>query len=864
MTAPRPATGLPPDDRPRLLMVMPYRQFVRKAQAAGFWVGAIWDPRLQTPEYLDDVHALADLFVTTDFQDPVLLGHTIREVARQHHASVIYHIGREETMVTAHEVAEDLHAEVNPAAAIRCLADKHAMRDLLARHELSPVAYELAPTRDDVPAAVERIGRPAVVKPVALAGSRGVFLWQEARDQAAWTELVDAYGYEGPFLVEEYLRGPEYSVETLSQDGRHHVVGITEKLLGAPPLFVEVGHVHPAPLPPAREQAIEELTVRFLTLCGYRFGPAHTEVIWTPQGPRIVESQARLGGDRIPRLVELAGGLDIEQAIFAGLAGAPVDVPEPTATAAVRFFTFPPGRVDEVRGLEQVRRLPYVDELTLRLRPGDTVAEVRDSKGRQGHVIVSGATPEQARTRCADVLAAIELVIDGTPVRADGRAQQPPAPLHTRINGQEAVMTDQKVAMTTPGTDPRVVFVGYNAAYLRAIDGSVPEGSVVVLEEPDIIRKRELSDAAARFGCLDRIIPASYQQSSGALDLAATLEAERPVSAVVPGLEYAVPAAAALAEKLGLPGATEQAAQALRDKVRLREVCDAGGVRGPRWREVHGPADILDFADGGPVVVKPANRQASVGVQLLDSVDATSAARAWERTSSAAEYEQVPDRSLTWRFLAEERLRGPEYSVEALVRQGEIIFHNVTAKTVIPGPYPVELGHLLPAPLEQDTQAAFETAMRALVTATGYRTGILHAEWILTGSGPALVECAGRCPGDYLIDLNDLAYGTRIRLALIDLLAGRTVVLPRTAQQTSAIRFLAAEPGTVTAVAGTVAARVLPGVREVEVDVEAGQEVRPWASSWDRAGHIIATGPDAETAQRRVLTADALVRITTQ
>ncbi|MFF4268917.1 ATP-grasp domain-containing protein [Streptomyces sp. NPDC001536] len=417
--------------------------------------------------------------------------------------------------------------------------------------------------------------------------------------------------------------------------------------------------------------------------------------------------------------------------------------------------------------------------------------------------------------------------------------------------------------MTTPAPDAQVVFVGYNAAYLRAIDGSVPSGSVVVIEEPDIIRKRELQDAAGRFDCLDRIVPASYQQSTEALDLAAELTAVRPVAAVVPGLEYAVPATAALAEKLGLPGATEQAAQALRDKVRLREVSGAAGVRNPRWREVFGPADILDFAGDGPVVVKPANRQASVGVQLLDSVDADTAAQAWERTSSAAEYEQVPDRELAWRFLAEERLEGPEFSVEALVRQGEIIFQNVTAKTVIPGPYPVELGHLLPAPLDEDTQGAFGTAMRALVAATGYQTGILHAEWILTESGPTLVECAGRCPGDYLIDLNDLAYGTRIRLTLIDLLAGRPVTLPQSAQRTSAIRFLAAEPGTVTEVTGVDAARELPGIRVVEVDVAPGDEVRPWASSWDRAGHVIATGPDAETTRRRVLAADAAVHITT-
>ncbi|MFB4421453.1 ATP-grasp domain-containing protein [Streptomyces sp. QL37] len=417
--------------------------------------------------------------------------------------------------------------------------------------------------------------------------------------------------------------------------------------------------------------------------------------------------------------------------------------------------------------------------------------------------------------------------------------------------------------MTVPDTDAQVLFVGYNAAYLRAIDGRVPSGSVVVIEEPDIIRKRELRDAASRFDCLDRIVPASYQQSAEALDLAVELSAARPVAAVVPGLEYAVPAAAALAEKLGLPGATETAAQALRDKVRLREVAGAGGVRNPRWREVHGPEDILEFAGDGPVVVKPANRQASVGVQLLDSVDATTAALAWERTSSAAEYEQVPDRPLEWRFLAEERLQGPEYSIEALVRRGEIVFENITAKTVIPGPYPVELGHLLPAPLDEDTEAAFQTAVRALVDALGFRTGILHAEWILTESGPTLVECAGRCPGDYLIDLIDLAYDTRIRLTLMDLLADRPVTLPRTAQRTSAIRFLSARPGTVTEVAGEDTAKELPGIRAVEVDVEAGQEVGAWASSWDRAGHVIATGPDADTTRRRVLDADAAIRIAT-
>jgi biotin carboxylase len=408
-----------------------------------------------------------------------------------------------------------------------------------------------------------------------------------------------------------------------------------------------------------------------------------------------------------------------------------------------------------------------------------------------------------------------------------------------------------------------IVFVGYNAAYLRAIDEHVPEGSVVVLEEPDIIRKRDLPGAAERFRSLDRIVPACYQQSGEALEVGAELAAARPVAAVVPGLEYAVPAAAALAEKLGLPGATEQAALALRDKIRLREVTSAGGVRNPRWREVFGPDDILAFAGDGPVVLKPANRQASVGVQLLDRVDAAVAGQAWARTSAASEHEQIPDRELHWRYVVEERLHGPEYSVEALVRGGEVVFENVSAKTIVPGPYPVELGHLVPAPLDADITAQFAAAIRALVAATGFGTGILHAEWILTADGPAIVECAGRCPGDHLIDLIDLAYDTKVRLTLIDLLAGRPATLPAGPSRAAAIRFLTAEPGTVTGVTGAERACDLPGVRDVAVDVEPGSVVGSWASSWDRLGHVLVTGSDPAGAQHTALAAAAVVRIAT-
>lgn len=406
--------------------------------------------------------------------------------------------------------------------------------------------------------------------------------------------------------------------------------------------------------------------------------------------------------------------------------------------------------------------------------------------------------------------------------------------------------------------------VGFNRPYLTAVNDQLPPRSVVVLEEPDIIRKRGIDVDVPDFECLRAIVPAAYQQAADCVDVAAQLHERYGFAAALPGLEYAVPATAAVATKLGLPGAGESAAAVLRDKELLREATSRAGIRNPRWTRARSAQDIVEFGAGGPVVVKPANRQASVGVQLLDRSEPEQAAAAWAATLAAGEYEQVPDRELQWRYLVEERLYGPEYSIEALVHDGEIVFENVTEKAVIAGSLPIELGHAVPAPFEAGDLGMWREAIRSLVDAVQFGTGMLHAEWILTPDGPALVECAGRCPGDRIADLIDLAYGTRIRVALIELLAGHRPELPSEPRQGAAIRFLGAAPGRVLQVDGVDVARRLPGIREVAVRVPVGARVTNWLSSWDRPGLVIATGADGRQARLRAEAAAGAVRIVTE
>lgn len=403
----------------RLLMVMPYSQFVRKATEAGFEVWAIWDPGLREPEYLDDVAAHARELLLTDFGDEAGLRALISETVRAHGIGTVLHLGAEQSMPPAVTEAEALGVSPNPAAAVTVLNDKAAMRALLAAHGLSPVRSQVAGTAEEVAAAVARLPLPVVVKPARASGSRGIGLIRDADDLQEWTVRVTGAALAGPYLVEEYLEGPEYSVETLSADGEHHVIGVTAKQTTGAPFFIETGHVHPAPLGPGEQAALHAVVTGLLDLAGYRFGPAHTEVVLTAHGPRVVESQTRLGGDRIPLLIETASGYDIEAAIFRSLAGEPVEPPVPRHTASVGFFLLPAGRLESVAGLDAVRALPFVHSLHFPFRPGDELPPTTDSSTRHGYVVVDAGSPAEARARIARVRGLL---------RADVREAAPAAP----------------------------------------------------------------------------------------------------------------------------------------------------------------------------------------------------------------------------------------------------------------------------------------------------------------------------------------------------------------------------------------------------------------------------------------------------
>ena len=299
---------------------------------------------------------------------------------------------------------------VDPESA-EVLLDKGRMKERLAAAgvAVTPGVQVTAGRADEraLQDVAERIGFPAVVKPVDGAGSLGV---RRVDDLAALREQVNRG--EGPMddmgkpvgerlLVEAYVTGAEYSVEGFTTPAGVVVVAITEKQLGPEPCFVEIGHVVEADLPTADRTALTSVAVAAVRALKLDHGVFHLEARLSPAGPVVLEVAARLAGDRIPRLVALTHGCDLPQILVRCLAGLPVEpsgterVAGAVSAARILAVTEPSTLADPEQLEKSLRALPGCPEATVTCPPGALLLPPTDFRQRFGHLVLTA--PDRAR-----------------------------------------------------------------------------------------------------------------------------------------------------------------------------------------------------------------------------------------------------------------------------------------------------------------------------------------------------------------------------------------------------------------------------------------------------------------------------------
>lgn len=258
---------------------------------------------------------------------------------------------RDELLVRTAGIAEGLGLPYHSPETARRLTDKYLQRQALACAGLPQPRFAAFTDPAGAPAAARAVGFPAVLKPLAGSGSRNVFT---VADPAGLdTALETAHGAESGWLLEERMQGTRHpgadwladyvSVETLALgDDQYWHLGVTDRLPMYPPLL-EGGACTPSLLPEPVRAQVCEVTRHALAALGVQTGVSHTEIKLTPDGPRIIEVNGRIGG-LLPQLTRTANGLDLVRLALDSATGRADRHPVTDGDISFAFFTqMPPG-----------------------------------------------------------------------------------------------------------------------------------------------------------------------------------------------------------------------------------------------------------------------------------------------------------------------------------------------------------------------------------------------------------------------------------------------------------------------------------------------------------------------------------------
>jgi biotin carboxylase len=312
----------------------------------------------------------------------------------------------ETTQWAAALIARELGLPYATPEVIRHSRDKYVMREALRRAGLDDTPSRVVGDRDDIEAFAAEVGYPIVLKPRDGQGKLGLskLPGADSIDPALARFRLQVPGCE--MLAERFIDGDEYSVEAFSERGAHRTICVTKKYKD-PDTFVEIGHCVPAPLPAEDTERLRGFAVRVLDALGVTDGPSHTEIIVGPDGPRVVETHARLPGGAVVDLISLLSGVDLDELWIRQLAGETVlaRVPARLDGHAASAFVVPkgPGIVRGIAGEAEAAAMPGVVRVKLIFNVNTVVSDVYDSDSRGAGVLAVGDSGAQAvqRSRAA-------------------------------------------------------------------------------------------------------------------------------------------------------------------------------------------------------------------------------------------------------------------------------------------------------------------------------------------------------------------------------------------------------------------------------------------------------------------------------
>ncbi len=377
---------------------------IKKAKELGYYVGvADYNPEAIGIPYADEYFNVSTIDV-----DRVV------EVAKSFNPNGIMTLATDMPMRAVAAACKELGLPgISPDTALKA-TDKAKMIKAFEVYGVEHPWYFISSDKTAFDSIIDRIAYPCIMKPTDNAGSRGVVLCHDKSELIAGYDYASQESRGGAVIVEEYLQGPEFSIEVMVVDGVPHILQITDKITTGVPHFVEMGHTQPTSQPQDVQEKIKDLACRAVKAVGINVGPAHVEMILTAQGPKMVELGARMGGDCITTyLVPLSTGIDMVAATIKLACGEEADIePKWSKGAAIRYFETPVGVLKSIEGIEEARTIPGVKEISFVYQIGENIGEIGSSVDRIGFVIAQGESGKKAAGICELARKTIKIEVD--------------------------------------------------------------------------------------------------------------------------------------------------------------------------------------------------------------------------------------------------------------------------------------------------------------------------------------------------------------------------------------------------------------------------------------------------------------------
>jgi biotin carboxylase len=346
--------------------------------------------------------------LTLDFLAPEKATDAIVRFAKQYPIQAVV-AADDDGAILAAMAAAALGLPHNAVDAVAAARNKHRMREVLADAGVPSPRSELVSIDEDPHDVARRVVFPCVVKPLFLSASRGVIRADDpAQFAGAFRRLTailrrsEVAAEGGPLaqqiLVETFIPGIEVALEGLLSEGKLRVLALFDKpdpLEG--PFFEETIYVTPSRLPAPLQQAIAVCTEDAVRALGLQRGPVHAELRLNDQGPWVLEIAPRSIGGLCSRALRFGEGISLEELILRDAVGLEVASLEREKQAAgVMMIPIPQaGILREVRGQDEARRVPGIDEIRITIPVGQEVVPLPEGTRYLGFIFARDETPDR-------------------------------------------------------------------------------------------------------------------------------------------------------------------------------------------------------------------------------------------------------------------------------------------------------------------------------------------------------------------------------------------------------------------------------------------------------------------------------------